>query len=279
VLDLDIKGFFDNLPWDLMMKAVRKHAKDPWVVLYIERWLRAPSQDEQGNLIPKEKGTPQGSVISPLLSNLFLHYALDQWMAKHHLDAPFERYADDGAPRAKDGLMFAVLCATTQPMREIKAPRDRLTGAGLKSPPAAVAKSHGRERRRKRPGHESGQMSDREMNASEPLMKCRKHSNEVETEGTSLTRDQHGRDLFRIVRPPALRWHDPVARRLCGTWEPSAPMLTERPKQKTCEGLSREAAPRDGSTRSSDEVSDKGMEPRGRAHEGWFVMSTGNGRN
>jgi RNA-directed DNA polymerase len=94
-LDLDIKGFFDNLPWDLMMKAVRKHAKDPWVVLYIERWLRAPSRDEQGNLIPRNKGTPQGSVISPLLSNLFLHYALDQWMAKHHPDAPFERYADD----------------------------------------------------------------------------------------------------------------------------------------------------------------------------------------
>jgi RNA-directed DNA polymerase len=64
-------------------------------VLYIERWLRAPSRDEQGNLIPRDKGTPQGSVISPLLSNLFLHYALDQWMAKHHPDAPFERYADD----------------------------------------------------------------------------------------------------------------------------------------------------------------------------------------
>jgi len=94
-LDLDIKGFFDNLPWDLMMKAVCKHAKDPWVVLYIERWLKAPSQDEQGNLGPRNKGTPQGSVISPLLSNLFLHYGLDQWMAKHHQDAPFERYADD----------------------------------------------------------------------------------------------------------------------------------------------------------------------------------------
>lgn len=95
VLDLDIKGFFDNLPWDLMMKAVRKHARDPWVVLYIERWLRAPIRDEQGNLTPRDKGTPQGSVISPLLSNLFLHYALDQWLAKYHPDAPFERYADD----------------------------------------------------------------------------------------------------------------------------------------------------------------------------------------
>jgi RNA-directed DNA polymerase len=95
VLDLDIKGFFDNLPWDLMMKAVRKHSRDPWVVLYIERWLQAPTQDEQGNLTPRSKGTPQGSVISPLLSNLFLHYALDQWMAKHRPANPFERYADD----------------------------------------------------------------------------------------------------------------------------------------------------------------------------------------
>lgn len=95
VLDLDIKGFFDNLPWDLLMKAVRKHAKNPWVLLYVERWLQAPAQDEHGNLRVRTKGTPQGGVISPLLSNLFLHYALDQWMATHHPANPFERYADD----------------------------------------------------------------------------------------------------------------------------------------------------------------------------------------
>ncbi|HRE83548.1 MAG TPA: reverse transcriptase domain-containing protein, partial [Opitutaceae bacterium] len=84
-----------NLPWDLLMKAVRKHARDPWVLLYVDRWLQAPAQDEQGNLTPRTKGTPQGGVISPLLSNLFLHYALDQWMATHHPANPFERYADD----------------------------------------------------------------------------------------------------------------------------------------------------------------------------------------
>jgi hypothetical protein len=122
-------------------------------------------------------------------------------------------------------------------------------------------------------------MSGREMNASEPLRTCRKRRNEVETGGKSLTRDQHGRDLFRAVRPPAFRWHDPVARRWCGTWEPPRLMPTERPKQKTCEGLSREAARRGGSARSSDEVPDKGMERRGRVQEGWFVTSTGNGRN
>jgi RNA-directed DNA polymerase len=95
VLDLDIKGFFDNIPHDLMMRAVRKHTQEKWVVLYIERWLKAPAQDEQGHQTPRDKGTPQGGVISPLLANLFLHYALDQWMARHNPSIPFERYADD----------------------------------------------------------------------------------------------------------------------------------------------------------------------------------------
>src|SRR6516225_2140159 len=74
VLDLDIKGFFDNLDQNLLLRAVRKHAKDRWVVLYIERWLKAPLQEEDGRLTPRAKGTPQGGVISPLLANLFLHY-------------------------------------------------------------------------------------------------------------------------------------------------------------------------------------------------------------
>ncbi len=95
VLDLDIKGFFDNISHELMMRAVRKHAREKWVVLYIERWLKAPAQDEHGGLTPRDKGTPQGGVISPLLANLFLHYAFDQWMARQHPDLPFERYADD----------------------------------------------------------------------------------------------------------------------------------------------------------------------------------------
>ena len=95
VCDLDIKGFFDNLDHDLMMKAVRKHAHERWMVLYIERWLKAPAQDEEGNLLEREKGTPQGGVISPLLANLFLHYAFDLWMRRNWAHLPFERYADD----------------------------------------------------------------------------------------------------------------------------------------------------------------------------------------
>jgi len=95
VVDLDIKGFFDNIDHELLMRAVGKHAKDKWVVLYIERWLKAPVQEEDGTLVPREKGTPQGGVISPLLANLFLHYAFDEWMRRRYPHLPFERYADD----------------------------------------------------------------------------------------------------------------------------------------------------------------------------------------
>jgi RNA-directed DNA polymerase len=95
VIDLDIKGFFDNIDHELLMRAVRKHAKDSWVVLYISRWLTAPAQDEEGRLTERGKGTPQGGVISPLLANLFLHYAFDEWMRSKYPQLPFERYADD----------------------------------------------------------------------------------------------------------------------------------------------------------------------------------------
>lgn len=95
VLDVDIKGFFDNIDHELMMKAVRKHTDCGWIILYIERWLKAPVQLEDGTLEARDKGTPQGGVISPLLANLYLHYAFDEWMKRRLPDIPFERYADD----------------------------------------------------------------------------------------------------------------------------------------------------------------------------------------
>ncbi len=95
VLDLDIKGFFDNIDWTLLMRAVRHHTKCKWVLLYIERWLRAPVCMPDGTWDARLKGTPQGSVISPILANLYLHYALDRWLQEHHPEIPFERYADD----------------------------------------------------------------------------------------------------------------------------------------------------------------------------------------
>jgi len=95
LLDLDIRSYFDSISHELLLRAVRRHTDCPWVLLYIERWLKAPVQLEDGTLEPREKGSPQGSVISPLLANLFLHYTFDRWMTKHYPDVPFERFADD----------------------------------------------------------------------------------------------------------------------------------------------------------------------------------------
>jgi group II intron reverse transcriptase/maturase len=95
VLDLDIKSFFDSIDHELLMRAVRKHTDCKWVLLYIERWLKAPAQHPDGTISERGKGTPQGGVVSPLLANLFLHYALDKWMERHFPGLPFERYADD----------------------------------------------------------------------------------------------------------------------------------------------------------------------------------------
>lgn len=95
VLDLDVKAFFDTIDWELMLKAVRQHTDCPWVLLYIDRWLRAPVQMEDGSVVPRMAGTPQGGVISPLLANLFLHYVFDMWMTREFPHIPFERYADD----------------------------------------------------------------------------------------------------------------------------------------------------------------------------------------
>jgi len=95
VLDLDIKSFFDDIDWELLMRAVRRHTDCKWVLLYLERWLRAPVCMPGGQLIHREKGTPQGAVVSPILANLFLHYAFDLWMRREYPDVQFERYADD----------------------------------------------------------------------------------------------------------------------------------------------------------------------------------------
>jgi RNA-directed DNA polymerase len=94
-IDLDIKGFFDNLDHELVMKAVSQHTECKWLLLYVERWLKASAQEPDGSVVERTKGTPQGGVISPLLANLFLHYAFDKWMQRQQPDTPFERYADD----------------------------------------------------------------------------------------------------------------------------------------------------------------------------------------
>jgi RNA-directed DNA polymerase len=96
VIDLDIRAFFDSVDHELVLRAVRRHTDERWILLYVERWLKAPLQQEDGTLVQRDRGTPQGSSISPLLANLFLHYAFDVWMRRQFPDLQFERYCDDG---------------------------------------------------------------------------------------------------------------------------------------------------------------------------------------
>ncbi len=126
VLDLDIRAFFDSVPHDLLLKAVAHHTDERWVLLYIRRWLTAPMQMADGTMVAREKGTPQGSPISPLLANLFMHYAFDRWMAREHPGCPFERYADD----------IVAHCDSEEQARSLLAAiADRLGAVGLELHP------------------------------------------------------------------------------------------------------------------------------------------------
>jgi RNA-directed DNA polymerase len=95
VIDLDVQKFFDTVPWNLIVKAVEAVTDCPWVLLYVKRWLAAPLQLPDGTTVERDRGTPQGSAASPILANLFMHFAFDAWMARNFPDVQFERYADD----------------------------------------------------------------------------------------------------------------------------------------------------------------------------------------
>jgi RNA-directed DNA polymerase len=139
VLEFDIRGLFDNLPHDLLLKAVRKHVKCEWALLYIERWLTAPMVKD-GVTIERTRGTPQGGVISPILSNLFLHYAFDLWMGRTHSDIPWCRYADDGL----------VHCRTEQEAQAVMADlQARLAACGLEMHPTKTKIVYCKDRNRK----------------------------------------------------------------------------------------------------------------------------------
>ena len=126
VIDLDIRSFFDSIPHDLVERAVAHHTDIPWVRLCIARWLRAPMQRPDGSREERTKGTPQGGVISPLLANLFLHYAFDLWMQRTLPRVHFERYADDAI----------VHCGSEQQARSVlEAIRGRLAQCGLELHP------------------------------------------------------------------------------------------------------------------------------------------------
>jgi retron-type reverse transcriptase len=106
VIEFDIHKAFDELDWTLLLRAVRKHIKERWAVLYIERWLKVPFVQADGTLVPRSQGVPQGSVIGPVMMNLFMHYCFDRWMQEKHPYCPFARYADDGAPRRREGVFM-----------------------------------------------------------------------------------------------------------------------------------------------------------------------------
>ena len=101
VVEFDIRGLFDNLDHGLLMKALRKHCQEPWILLYVERWLKAPMQTTDGQILERDKGTPQGGVVSPILANLFLHYAFDLWVTRHLPGVRYARYADDAVLHCK----------------------------------------------------------------------------------------------------------------------------------------------------------------------------------
>ncbi len=101
VIDLDLRAFFDSLDHSLVLKAVAHHTNLRWILLYVERWLKAPQQRRDGTLHARDRGSPQGSAISPVLANLFLHYALDMWLVRGFPAVPFERYADDAILHCK----------------------------------------------------------------------------------------------------------------------------------------------------------------------------------
>jgi RNA-directed DNA polymerase len=126
VLDLDVAKFFDTVDHDLMVKAMHANTDQKWVVLYVKRWLKAPIRMPEGRLVDRDQGTPQGSAVSPVLANLFMHYAFDTWLEREFPAVSFERYADDAV----------VHCATERQARQVWAALEqRLASVGLRLHP------------------------------------------------------------------------------------------------------------------------------------------------
>jgi len=142
IVDIDIKGFFDNMPHDLLLKALDRHVEEKWVKMYIIRWLEAPMVESKGDIMQKrEKGVPQGGVISPLLSNLYLHYALDKWLGKNYPKLDFVRYADD----------IVIHCNSVVGAKEVLgAVKERLKECGLLVNEKKTKIVHCRDYRRKK---------------------------------------------------------------------------------------------------------------------------------
>ena len=140
VLEFDIKGLFDNIDHELLLRAIRKHVKCKWALIYIERWLKAPMVQEDGTTIERTRGTPQGGVVSPILANIFMHYAFDLWMVRTYPALPWCRYADDGL----------VHCRNEQEAQDLKTElQARLSECRLEMHPTKTKIVYCKDRRRK----------------------------------------------------------------------------------------------------------------------------------
>jgi RNA-directed DNA polymerase len=142
VIDLDVAKFFDSVPWDLMVKAVQANITtgQKWVLLYVRRWLAAPLQRPDGTLEERDRGTPQGSAVSPVLANLFMHYAFDTWLEREFPAVRFERYADDAV----------VHCATERQARQVLAAlAERMEEVGLRLHPGKTRIVYCKDSRRR----------------------------------------------------------------------------------------------------------------------------------
>ena len=143
MIDLDVRKFFDSVPWDLMVKAVQANVthEQRWIVLYVRRWLAAPIVMPDGRTAGRDRGTPQGSAVSPVIANLFMHYAFDKWLEREFPAVEFERYADDAV----------VHCATEWQARKVLAAlEERMAEVGLELHPDKTRIVYCKDRNRRR---------------------------------------------------------------------------------------------------------------------------------
>ncbi len=296
-IDLDVQKFFDTVPWDLVVKAVQTITDSPWVLLYVKRWLAAPLAHPDGVLEQRSKGTPQGSAVSPILANLFMHYAFDAWMAREVPGCPFERYADDCAPRAQKEVRCRrryrrMRCCTRDEgagSNGLVALRGRPAGGGRKPPRGAPVKSRGAELA-ETARHRARQVRITKASESEPLMRRRKRIGDIETGVESLPRDEPGGCLLIGQAVSGVKVARAWSGLSCGTREPVAPtgrsasgagvacgrsVQARTPSSGNCEGESSCAGHRGGPSRSSAEGPVIGLERRGRVVRAGLAINRG----